>query len=282
MIAITTLFNLTSIRLKNYKVFRANLPLPLITLELSYDSNFFVEDSIKIKSSSCLWHKEGLLNLGIKHCHAEKIVCIDSDIINFDDQWVQTLEAKLDDYNVVQPFSQIHHLDQENKLLFSNWSISSLQGSFNLSTQRMPNLPTPGFVWAFRRDFIAKYGLYNKCIVGGGDTAFACAVLGQFETVMDLHFMNQHQREAYLKWATMINKEAKVGFLKKELAHLWHGSFKARKNTDRHKELMPFEFNPNKDVKLGNLLEWSNNKYELHEYVRSYFEQRMRSELCGL
>lgn len=277
MIAITTLFNPSERRLKNYKIFKAKLPLPLITVELSYGCVFFIEDSIKVKSNSVLWHKEDLLNIGIEHCKDDKLVCLDCDLIDLDEQWVKDVESALDVYNAVQPFSEIHNLDQDDRFLFANRSIVSSQESFEALTQRKSGTPCAGYAWAFRKDFIAKYRLYDKCIVGGGDTALACAVLGRFDTVMDLHYMNPKQRETYLNWATRINKDASVGAVDKQISHLWHGSFESRKSSERHKGLIPFEFDPSTDVELGAVLEWSSDKQGLHGYVQEYIQQREES-----
>lgn len=284
MIAITTLFNPSQRRLKNYDLFRSSLPLPLITVELSYDGVFFIEDSIKIISKSILWHKEDLLNIGISECNHNKLVCLDCDLANLDERWVKDLETALDQHNVVQPFSAVYNLDQDGNVLFSQRSIASSQDSFDLLTQRKSGAPTAGYTWAFRKDFIAKYGLYDRCIVGGGDTALACAVLGKYDTVMDLHFMNPQQRETYLNWATGINKDASVGSVNKEIVHMWHGSFESRKSSERHKGLQPFAYDPNTDVTLtpegvfAGVLEWSSDKQGLHGYVKSYLADRAGAE----
>jgi hypothetical protein len=58
-------------RLANYRLFRANLGIPLVTVELSFDGRFeLAEDDadilIQLTGGAVLWQKERLLNLAAK------------------------------------------------------------------------------------------------------------------------------------------------------------------------------------------------------------------------
>ena len=73
MWAITTYFNPVQYkrRLSNYKIFRANLGIPLVTVELSFDGRFELTNRdadilIQISGGAVLWQKERLLNVALK------------------------------------------------------------------------------------------------------------------------------------------------------------------------------------------------------------------------
>ena len=68
MWAITSYFNPARYRrrLSNYRIFRANLGVPLVTVELSFDGQFELTEGdadilIQIPAGAMLWQKERLL-----------------------------------------------------------------------------------------------------------------------------------------------------------------------------------------------------------------------------
>ena len=73
MWAITSYFNPARYknRLSNFRVFRANLGVPLVTVELSFDGNFELSEKdsdilIQVSGGAVLWQKERLLNVALK------------------------------------------------------------------------------------------------------------------------------------------------------------------------------------------------------------------------
>ena len=73
MWALTTYFNPVRYkrRLSNYRTFRGNLHIPLVTVELSFDGEFELTRNdadvlIQLSGGAILWQKERLLNIAIK------------------------------------------------------------------------------------------------------------------------------------------------------------------------------------------------------------------------
>ena len=90
MWAITSYFNPVGFkrRLSNYRVFRANLAVPLVTVELSFDGRFELTDDdadilIQLSGGAVLWQKERLLNIAIQSVpkNAKNIAWLDCDVI---------------------------------------------------------------------------------------------------------------------------------------------------------------------------------------------------------
>jgi hypothetical protein len=86
--AVTTYYNPCNYkrRLENFKVFRENLNLPLLVVELSYGIQYGLtkndaEIVIQLKGSSIMWQKERLLNIAIDKLpkHVENVVWLDCE-----------------------------------------------------------------------------------------------------------------------------------------------------------------------------------------------------------
>jgi len=193
------------------------------------------------------------------------------------------LDECLNRFLLVQPFSKVHHLNFEDSIFFSQPSLASLGAGAGLAQimLRQQASPSAGFMWAARRDFIQEHGFYDVCVIGGGDSALACAAYGEFERVMNFHFMNEWQRRYYLAWAERIyrNVQGKVGYLDVAIRHLWHGSMRDRHSQRRHKDLSAFSFNPYEDIRRERAWLWNTEKPELHRYMKDYFALRNEDAL---
>ena len=135
-----------------------------------------------------------------------------------------------------------------------------------------------GHAWAAARQVLEEYGLYDACIIGGGDSAILRAAYGRFEYMMGRLHMNSRRREHYLAWANAFHAAVRgsVACAEGDLAHLWHGKSEHRRNVERHEGLKRFQFDPFADIALDGkeAWRWSSDKPEMHEYVRNYFASR--------
>jgi hypothetical protein len=101
-------------RLSNYKIFRANLAVPLVTVELSFDGHFELTRNdadilIQISGGAALWQKERLLNVAIKSVpqNVSHIAWLDCDAVFEKPDWADDAEQKLCKVNIVQLFSDL-------------------------------------------------------------------------------------------------------------------------------------------------------------------------------
>jgi hypothetical protein len=123
MWAITSYFNPVRYRrrLSNYRIFRANLGVPLVAVELSFDGHFELtgDDAdilIQLSGGAVLWQKERLLNLAIKAVppDVKRIAWFDCDVILKRADWVDEAKRQLNKCNAIQLFSDVVHLNSED------------------------------------------------------------------------------------------------------------------------------------------------------------------------
>ena len=124
MWALTTYFNPVRYkrRLSNYRIFRSNLHIPLVTVELSFDGQFELTKNdadvlIQLSGGAVLWQKERLLNIAINSFPSDvkNIAWLDCDIYLVRNDWVEEAERQLNEqYNIVQLFSKAIYLNKED------------------------------------------------------------------------------------------------------------------------------------------------------------------------
>jgi len=299
--AITSYFNPAGYRRRfaNYRAFRARLGVPLATIELSFDGNFQLAANdadvlVQIRGRDVMWQKERLLNhlLPLLPAACREVVALDCDLVFPHSDWAAQVSAALGRAALVQPFRRVWHLpegagpDQADGRgsLAAEALASAISGGRSADevlgrvTDRSHGAPAAGFAWAAARDLLERHGFYDACIIGGGDTALACAAFGAWEQATRLHYLNRRQRERYFAWAETFHREVRgsVTCLDSELFHLWHGTIADRRTRRRHQGLGAFAFDPAKDLAIAKsgCWQWASDKPELHAYVRDYFFSR--------
>jgi hypothetical protein len=218
---------------------------------------------------------------------------MDCDILFENENWPQAVAAALEDAPLLQPFSRVLHVPTgviSSQIPESpGWMEQpSVAAAVNSGTpfetcieqvmRRSGGTVSPGMAWAARRELLKQHNLFDASIIGGGDTALACAAFGQPELAAKLHHMNAWQREVYLKWAQAFYHDVKgnVGHVPGRIIHLWHGEMEDRKPALRHSGLSPHDFNPARDIVIGEsgAWRWASDKPALHVYLRDYFSSR--------
>ncbi|MDT9678140.1 hypothetical protein F6R97_26840 [Pseudomonas sp. JV414] len=302
--AITTYYNPASYkaRRRNYELFRKNLGIPLLTVEMSTGCCFELtsEDAeilVKVSGGACLWQKERLLNVALDHLPPEvKNVCwVDCDVIFEDRNWAVEVVRELKLFHLVQCFTELVDLpegiDDIAAAPVGGWeitgrSIASLEKSgewveedFVPSTTRRFRQGLCGLAWAARRSLLERHRFYDAMIVGSGDRALACAAVGRPDDAIMTARMSPARVEHYLRWAIPLQKEIDraVGVRSGRLFHLWHGSIANRRYLERHEMLASLNFEPERDlvVSPGGAWQWNSNvSLELREALENYFSTR--------
>jgi hypothetical protein len=301
MWALTTYFNPIRYkrRLSNYRIFRANLRIPLVTVELSFDGQFELrnEDAdvlIQRAGGAILWQKECLLNIAIKSVpsYVKNIAWIDCDILFGRTDWVEDAEKQLNErYNIIQLFSKAIYLNKEDsgQLLYKYNSYPTVPGLIALycetgilpldkravSTQGEIAY-NPGLAWAGKTEIFKKHGFYDLAIIGAGDLYMANSIFGTMDSIIKLHDLNEPRRKSYLQWGQQFHQTVakRVSYIPGEIYHLWHGDTKNRNYRDRYKILAAF--NPQTDVYIGDngVWQWTNPNSALAEQLRAHFINR--------
>jgi hypothetical protein len=306
--AITCYFNPVGFKRRpsNYRIFRANLAVPLVTVELSFDGRFELTDDdadilIQLSGGAVLWQKERLLNIAIQSVpqNAKNIAWLDCDVIFERPDWMHEAEQKLGEANVVQLYSElvdlgpdgyranVQHQDvrQTRPCIVSAINSGGLE-QLDAGVESGKNVRQPfsfGMAWAARRKIIEGHGLYDAMIVGGGDRAMVHAMYGQFEVPL-LHLNNPRQ-EHYLRWARGYHREVagKIGSVPGRIFHLWHGKFLNRNSRGRQRLLAGFDHNPDLDLRIGpnGAWHWARPRPDLEDFLRKYFLSRAEDEEMG-
>lgn len=300
--AITSFFNPLGYRrrLENYKIFRANLNVPLLAVELAYGPEFELHQGdadilLQIRGHDVLWQKERLLNAGLRALPPDcrRVMWIDCDVMFESDGWEEEVHRLLDRHLLLQLFNRVRHLPPEWKpgMPLNGGTevgqpsvISGIAAGvpaaacLGQALERKQDSYSRGFAWAAHRELVDRHGFYDSCIVGGGDTALACAAHGCMDEVIRLHLMNERQKEKYLAWAEpyYARVRAETGFLDRTILHLWHGRMADRRASQRHEELRRYQFNPFEDIATAEngSWRWNSPKPDMHEFVRQYFATR--------
>jgi hypothetical protein len=294
--AITSYYNPVrySRRLSNYHVFRANLHVPLVTVELSFDGRFDLNRNdadilIQIAGGAILWQKERLLNVALRAVPAEVdcIAWVDSDLILDRPDWVEEANRQLGTFNVVQLFSDAIHLNLEDYRstgvdVSNHESVPGIVGLSDakklITVQSDLNYYQSGFAWAAKRQLLEEHNFYDAAIVGGGDCMMVAAVLGQFDGISQRFLLNEMRRRHYLEWAIPFHDSVaeRIAQVPGTVYHLSHGDLKNRKYGERHFSLAAFNFDPNLDLRVGTqgAWEWARPKPELEAFLLAYFVGR--------
>src|SRR2546428_4115978 len=119
--AVTSYFNPSRYRtrLANYRMFRAHLKVPLVTVEASFDGHFELgpgdaEILVQRRAQAVLWQKERLLNVALDVLPPEctDVAWIDCDVIFTADDWPERARDALRMNSLIHLFSERANLGQ--------------------------------------------------------------------------------------------------------------------------------------------------------------------------
>lgn len=295
--AITSVFNPSGFRrrVENYRRFRKALPVPLATIELGFEGRWHLarddaELYVAVGDGDVLWQKERLLNLLLPRLPAEcrYVAWLDADVLLASPDWPRRTVETLERAPVAQLFSKVRYRGPEGALPQQGMTVASVAAAIQERgaaasvlesvTDRSNGAPAAGMAWAARRDLLERHGFFDASVIGGGDTALACAAYGVAASAVRLHRMNPMQAARYAAWADPFARDVagKVGLVDGEIHHLWHGELSARDAGGRHVALAAQGFDPAADLVAGaqGAWRWASAKPALHALLRDYFAMR--------
>ena len=295
---ITPYFNPLGYRTKrqNYELFRRRIDdaaLPLLTVECAFGDAAFelapARDVWQVRAKHVMWQKERLLNLAMSRLPPQctKVAWLDADVLFENPAWAVETSRALDTDAFVQPFETAVRLPRdaadhpERSEVWRGFAAVWRSDPEALGLGDYDQHGETGFAWAARRDVLAAArGLYDACIIGGGDHAMAHAVCGDWTSVcIDrlLGIDNAH-RDHFSGWAQSIFASARgrIGHATGAALHLWHGERGHRQYSLRHRELVGLAFDPNADLRIGETgcWEWVSEKPALQRWAAEYFTRR--------
>jgi hypothetical protein len=298
--AITSYFNPAGYRnrLKNYRIFRQRLAVPLVTVEFSCGRGFELGEGdadvlVQIRGPDLLWQKERLLNLALRSLPAECdfVAWLDGDVVLTRTDWPQAASRMLEQHPLVQLFHERYNLppdtlpEQANARHPAGHAVAHQIRHRIVSPEAMGEVGSAhrlgialGLAWAARRRLLETHGFYDAGVLGGGDRALACAAFGQLDGLLAPWCANPRQSAHFLDWARPFHEDVRgsVGCVGGACFHLWHGAREDRRYVERYEGFRAFDFDPGRDIVLdpSGCWRWNSDKPEMHRYVRDYFHSR--------
>lgn len=250
----------------------------------------------RIYTKNLLWHKETLLNKIIRGLPSKYkyVFWVDADVVFSNKKWlVQGVEAMKKGARVIQPFEYCYHLEKnENE---NNIQIENLKIFAGDDKLRHPNIwrsfcsnivEDPihsnslnydvhghvGFAWGAKREILDECPLYEKALIGGADHIIAHAAAGQIphhciskSFIEDLDAVNEWSRKFYRI------VRGKIGYVKGDLFHIWHGDIKDRQYLKRIQDFTAPSKTITKKDKNGMFI---NEDIESDDYMKRYYNTR--------
>jgi len=309
--AVTSYYNPGGYRRRqlNYRVFRDQLELPLLTIEWSPSGRFELGPGdadllVQVGGGDPMWQKERLLNLAIARLPAacRHVAWLDCDIVFEREGWSRRALARLDDTPLVQLFGRVAYLrpvSEARMVQPGAWRAAQAErevAGVALAHRERPgwwrdhdparphpgwmwaHRPQPGFAWAARRDLLERHPLLDFWVVGGGDAAYVYAALGDPEHVVGRHRLTAAHRAHYLAHAEALagTLGGRIGHLDERILHLWHGELDDRQYMARHEILRAHAYDPARHLQAhgSGVWAWRDAPHAMREALVDYFRSR--------
>ena len=262
--AVTSFFNPAKFRRKlpNYRMFRNRLAVPLVTVELSHGDTFELGPGdadilVQLRGGDVMWQKERLLNIAISHLpnECDYVAWLDCDVVFSRSDWAYAAILELDRASMCQLYRSVYHMARDAAIsretaLFCSDSLGyaiasgllSPADSFSYGVAENGGTNSSstslkfkrGHAWCAHRDLLATHGLYDRNVVGGGDSLLAHAAARLEEDVIARHGMTPYHADDYRQWVARFSQQMRgIGYIEGDLFHLWHGDLERRRYRER-------------------------------------------------
>jgi hypothetical protein len=260
-------------------------------VELAYqDQEFIITDKknkrhLQLRSQVPIWHKENMINLGVKHLlpkNYKAFAWIDADIDFENSTWaLDTLKILNGCCDIVQIFSHCVDMDNDNLTMKIHNSAGYQFSKGKSYCNTGINYWHPGFAWAITRKAYEKMGgLYELGILGSGDNIMMLSLLGNGEKAVIPESHNDYI-DSILKFQDKV-KKFRFGYVPGIIRHYYHGSKQNRRYHERWQILVKHDYSPylhiTKDSK-GILVPTKLFPEQMRLDIYNYFKERNEDEI---
>lgn len=269
---------------------------PLVSLyivELCYGDQLFQiteanhPNHLQIRAANVapLWHKENMINLGIRHLLPpdwRSVAWIDADVEFLNRNWAyQTLQILNGTCDVVQLFHTCQDLGRGNQPILNHFkSAGYIYDKIRQTKKPVDEFAHPGFAWACNRLAYERLGgLFDKAILGSGDNIILYSLLGKVEKCMHPGFSPDYN--AAMRQYETTAQGLRFGYVPGTIRHYFHGHKKNRKYIERWKVLMDHQYSPLRDIQYcqdGLIVPSQECPAALLDDILKYFYQRNEDE----
>lgn len=232
-----------------------------------------------------LWHKENLLNIGIKHLLPKdwkSVAWIDADIEFDNPYWVDDTLKLLNNYDIVQLFSHAIDMgpDERAMSIFSGFGYQYIHKKQHVHGGNPNNQWHPGYGWAMNRKTYDKmHGLFEYGILGSGDYHMAMSWLGIVEKTFN-DKLSDGYKNSVLEYQNRC-KDIILGYVPGVIRHHFHGYKKKRFYGERWQILINHEYDPYIHLKkndIGLLIPSEKCSNNMTKDIMNYFISREEDE----
>jgi len=285
----------------------------LITVEQAFGNRQFMVTNpnnphhLQVRTFEELWHKENMINLGIRNAlqiapdGVREVAWVDADCFpaRTPRDWFEETWHQLQHYEFVQMWETMIDLDiNENPIGVPMPSFMAnyvKYGSPNpdrfreIEAEASCEYPypggkifgRPGLAWAANVEALNKVGgLIDFAILGAGDWYMAHGLVGTLETARSEYAGGAYMKKL-LQWQELAERHVKrdVGYVSGLVSHYFHGHKAKRFYGSRGKILSESHFDPDTDVKydsygLLQLETWDQRQMNMRDKIRAYFRAR--------
>jgi hypothetical protein len=262
----------------------------LYIVELIYDNQKFIitnsnnKKHLQLKTKVPLWHKENLINLGVKNLlptNYKAFAWIDADIEFENNFWaLDTLKILNGTKDIVQLFS--HCVDMNyNKTTMTIFNSAGYSYCKNMPyTSLGKDNWHPGYGYAITRTAYEKIGgLFELGILGSGDMIMMLSLLNN-----GLKAINEASSDDYKESILLFQEKAKhlrFGYVPGLIRHHFHGTKSNRKYGQRWKILVKHNYSPKEHItkdSKGILIPTNKFSNNLKDEILQYFKERNEDE----
>jgi hypothetical protein len=249
---------------------------------------------VQLRSSSEIWHKENMINLGVRRLTEidpdwKYFAWVDADItftpsnwIPDRQHWIAETVHQLQRHHVVQLFQHAIDLGPHGETFgrYEGFGWAYVEGLFNPKSHKYTSYH-PGYAWAMRRESYNHLGgLIETAVLGAGDRHMAYGLVGVMGASITKG-LHKHYGIPLLEWQARaeVYVQRDIGYLPGTIFHHWHGKKKDRRYHDRWKILLDHQFDPVSDLKrndqgLLELVVMTPRQMCLRDEIRRYLRAR--------
>lgn len=286
----------------------------LVTVEQAFgDRRFMVTEAgnprhLQVRSVEELWHKENMINMGVRHACAiapgqvREVAWVDADCrpTRTPRDWFEETWHQLQHYEFVQMWEHLIDLDINFNPIggpqpgfmanYIKYGTPNPEEFRKIECNNEYDFPRsgkifgrPGLAWASTLDAYNKVGgLIDFSILGAGDWYMAHGLVGSLETARSEYADGPYMRKL-LQWQDRAQKWIKrdVGYVPGTVYHDFHGRKALRFYGTRGKILSDCRFDPDIDIKYDchgmlQLETYDDRQIQLRDRIRAY--NRARNE----
>jgi len=257
----------------------------LYIVEMAYKKQKFIvtqegnKRHLQVRCDVPLWHKENMINLGVKllPSNYKAFAWIDADIEFDSPTWaMDTLRILNGSKDVVQLFSHAIDMyrDETNIHIFNGFGYSFCKKKKYSSGGS--DFWHPGFAWAITRKAYEKAGVYDHALLGSGDNIIALSLINKVDAQM-FHY-SQEYKDDMLAYQSKV-KGLRLGYVPGIIRHYYHGAKKNRQYGERWKILIKYDYSPSMIQYVDGIIVPTHSFPQgLADEILQYFSERNEDE----